>query len=134
MYPRSDEKIFIFDSLHARQPKTSRKTHIRLLYDVLQLAIQRRDYACAHKAWSILIRCKEVDWKTLWRTGMLLVEQASNEVPLDSRKLEYLSTMMLQYPEAVSGDRILSALLTRLPATSNFPRTSFAIHSFRTEQ
>lgn len=98
----SEQKTFLFDLLGAKRPRTSRKIHIRLLYDVLQLSIQRDDYARARRAWSILIRCKEIDWKAMWKTGVLLVDEFHLEDSAsNSRKLDYLSTMMLQYPEQV---------------------------------
>ena len=102
MTSHPDHRQFIFDSLGAKRPKTSRRSHIRLLYDVLQLSLQRADYPRARRAWSVLVRCKEVDWKSLWNAGVMLVDDGSNEAwHGNSKKLEYLSAMMLQYPEEV---------------------------------
>ncbi len=99
------EHSFLFSSLDSKQPNTARKVHIRRLFDVLHLCIQRHDWPRARRAWAILARCKEVDWKTLWRTGLLLLGEGdattdSNET--DGDKVGFLTVMMRQFPEEVS--------------------------------
>jgi RNA polymerase I-specific transcription initiation factor RRN11 len=93
----------IFASLETRQPKVTRKIHIRRLYDVLQLCIHRNDLKRARRAWSILIRCKEIDLKTEWLTAVhLLTENTSQADDNNPEKLDFLRAMMLQYPEQVN--------------------------------
>ncbi|KAI0346804.1 hypothetical protein BDW22DRAFT_1404566 [Trametopsis cervina] len=93
--------IFLFDPSERRSPNTARKVHIRRLYDVLELSLHRGDIQRARRAWVILVRCKELDWKSMWRTGTLVAGECSplEGVPAQKR-LEYLSTMMRQHSEA----------------------------------
>ena len=96
---------FIFASLDGKAPNTARKVHIRRLYDIFQICIQRRDYARARRAWAILARCKEFDWMSMWTTGLLLMGGSpGEEVPTE--KLEFLRTMMLQNTGEVCRDLI----------------------------
>jgi hypothetical protein len=90
-----------------REPYTARLAHIRRLNDILHLSIERHDTERARKAWSILVRCKEFDWKSMWRTGLLLIAngQGGNESgsPVWSNEsIEYLKGMMLKYPDDVN--------------------------------
>jgi RNA polymerase I-specific transcription initiation factor RRN11 len=96
----SDEHIFLFASLGSKQPLTTRQVHIRRLYDLLQLCIQRHDYERAKRAWSILARCKEVEWKSLWPTALVIMSgnAASHET---GQVADFLRTMMLQHPDEV---------------------------------
>ena len=100
-----DESSFLFNIPEGKRPTTARKIHICRLYDILQICIQRNDMTRARRAWSILVRCKEINWKVMWRTGLLLVngQVEQGHSANDEGKLEYLSTVMLQYPEAVSS-------------------------------
>ncbi|EPQ59106.1 hypothetical protein GLOTRDRAFT_125416 [Gloeophyllum trabeum ATCC 11539] len=105
---------FLFASLNSKSPDTSRKVHIRRLYDVMQLCIQRGDYGRARKAWAILARCKEIHWKAMWTTAVLLLMSdkdghAQNE---GARTIDFLRSMMLRYPE--EKQTILRELVLRL--------------------
>ncbi|KAF8499979.1 hypothetical protein JB92DRAFT_2833980 [Gautieria morchelliformis] len=92
--------MYLFDSLESKVPRTSRKVHIRRLVDILQLSIHQRDWPRAKRAWSILSRCPEFEWKNLWQTGLLLIQCTDNAAELRGGKtLEYLRVMMLQSPE-----------------------------------
>jgi len=95
-----EEHTFLFASLGSKQPCTSRKVHIRRLYDILQLCIHRQDFERAKRAWAVLARCKEFDWKSMWSTGLLLLGGIASR---DSYKqeLDYLRSMMLQQPDDV---------------------------------
>lgn len=97
----SDSYKFLFAYPNAKQTLSARKVHIRRLYDILELSIHRNDLARAKKAWAILVRCKEVNWKTMWRTGALLVGKSEDPTMSARDRLEYLTTMMLQFAEAV---------------------------------
>ena len=99
--PQSSEG-FLFASLNSRQPLTTRAVHIRRLYDLMQLCIHRQDLARATRAWTILARCKEVSWMTMWSTGLLLLAADAGEGRRSPKQLEYLRTMMLRYPADVS--------------------------------
>ena len=100
------DHTFLFASLDSKQPLTTRKVHIRRLYDILQLSIQRRDVQRAKHAWSILARCKEINWLTLWRTGLHILGEAHTDEDIT---VDYLRAMMLQYPDDVR----LSFVVTR---------------------
>ncbi|KAJ3832105.1 hypothetical protein EV361DRAFT_941506 [Lentinula raphanica] len=77
-------------------PSTARKVHIRRLYEVLQLCIHRNDLPRARRAWSVLLRCKEINWITMWGVAIHLVEETSYG---STRKIELLRDMMLHYPD-----------------------------------
>lgn len=97
----SDEHRFLFASLGSKRRLTTRQVHIRRLYDILRLCIQRHDYERAKRAWAILARCKEVEWKSLWPTALLIIgsNASSSETGKDT---EFLRTMMLQHPDEVT--------------------------------
>ena len=96
------DSSLLFTLPGSKEPSTARKYHIRRLYDILQLCIQRYDYVRARKAWAILVRCKEVDWKVLWRTGAVLICESQEECDeMSTKKSEYLSTMMLRNTDMV---------------------------------
>lgn len=102
------EHSFLFSSLDSKQPNTARKVHLRRLFDVLHLCIQRHDWPRARRAWAILARCKEVDWKTMWRTSLLLLGEGESDATThapdtDGDKVGFLTVMMRQFPEEVSN-------------------------------
>ncbi|KIL70210.1 hypothetical protein M378DRAFT_156290, partial [Amanita muscaria Koide BX008] len=98
----TNEHDFLFASLDSKPPPTARKVHIRRLYDVLQLCIQRQDYARAKRAWAILVRCKEVRWKSLWTIGLLLVGDNADMSGNHEEKVDYLRSLMLHHLNDVS--------------------------------
>lgn len=105
---RACNQVYLFDSLNSKAPSSARKVHIRRLADVLQLSIHQRDWPRAKRAWSILIRCPEFEWKNMWRTGLLLLQCTDSAAePSEKKCLEYLRVMMLQCPENVSHPGIL---------------------------
>ncbi len=81
------------------RPSSARKVHLRRLYDVLQLCIHRNDLPRARRAWGILVRCKEINWTSLWSIAAHLVEEKSYED--EENKIELLRDMMLHYPDEV---------------------------------
>ncbi|KAI0677399.1 hypothetical protein C8Q78DRAFT_1002589 [Trametes maxima] len=110
-----DDRVFIFDSLDSKQPNTSRKIHIRRLLDILHLCIQRRDWPRARRAWATLARCKEVDWKTMWRISLLLLGEHETDISSaehDGDKVGFLTVMMRQHPE--ERESILKELVLHL--------------------
>ena len=100
-----DDHIFLFEFVNEKTSLTARDIHIRRLYDVIQLSIQRDEYLRARRAFGILARCKEIKWKDLWRLALLLLAD-SEEVPTSKdgslTRLEFLRIMMLQHPEDAS--------------------------------
>jgi RNA polymerase I-specific transcription initiation factor RRN11 len=98
------DHTFKFASLDSKQPRTARKVHIKRLYDIMQLCIQRDDIPRARRAWSILIRCKEIDWKAMWLTAVHLLNDAgqSQYGNGDPRTIEFLREIMLQIPDEVT--------------------------------
>lgn len=117
----SDEHRFLFASLGSKQPLTTRQVHIRRLYDLLQLCIQRHDYERAKRAWAILARCKEVGWKSLWPTALAVMpENAAGREK--GQVVEFLRMMMLQHPEEVRKGCCSKCLLT-YTAPSHFEGT-----------
>ncbi|KAJ4479320.1 hypothetical protein J3R30DRAFT_3477521 [Lentinula aciculospora] len=93
-----DAFLFSAPAPMLNMPLTARKVHVRRLYDVLQLSIHRNDLPRARRAWSILARCKEISWTTMWNTAIYLVEETSYGDD-SSRKIELLRDMMLHYPD-----------------------------------
>ncbi|KDQ07788.1 hypothetical protein BOTBODRAFT_591586 [Botryobasidium botryosum FD-172 SS1] len=80
---------------------TSRAFHIRRLQDILQLSIQTGDLVRAKRAWCILARCKEVNWRVLWRTGLTLAGSLNESLAeRTDGKLEYLRAMMLRHQDS----------------------------------
>ncbi|TFK28885.1 hypothetical protein FA15DRAFT_583830 [Coprinopsis marcescibilis] len=105
------DHVFLFASLGSKDPSTARKVHIRRLYDIFQLSVARRDFQRARRAWSILVRCKEVDWAAMWTTGLLLLGDAPQDDECSTLKLDYLRAMMLQKLE--QRETILQEVILR---------------------
>ncbi|KIK92289.1 hypothetical protein PAXRUDRAFT_793637 [Paxillus rubicundulus Ve08.2h10] len=100
---------FLFSPPNNKLPSTSHRVHLRRLYDVLQLSIQRGDIERARRAWAILTRCKEIDWKTSWTLSVGLLDRFGHRTESSLEKIDYLRTMMLQLPE--EKEQILSELV-----------------------
>lgn len=99
MSARDDHHDFIFVSLQSKRPLTARKVHIRRLYDLLQLCIQRQDIHRARRAWATLARCKEIQWKSLWITSLFLVGGGLHPTDNDEAKIDYIRSLMLQHQD-----------------------------------
>ncbi|KIM46350.1 hypothetical protein M413DRAFT_24088 [Hebeloma cylindrosporum] len=103
---------FLFSSLDSKQPSTARKVHIRRLYDILQLSIQRHQFQRAKRVWAILVHCKEIDWKRLWNVGLHILSEDTTNEGGGHVAVEYLRSMMLQCPD--NRETILKELVFRL--------------------
>ncbi|KAJ7044551.1 hypothetical protein C8F04DRAFT_941990 [Mycena alexandri] len=104
---------FVFaPSSDAKTPDTTRKIHIRRLYDVLHICIQRNDAKRATRAWTILAHCKEIKWQTMWMTSVHLLAENLDESEKMSERIEFLRVMMLQHPD--DRENILKELVLRL--------------------
>ncbi|KAI0050181.1 hypothetical protein FA95DRAFT_1555881 [Auriscalpium vulgare] len=88
---------FSFSLPGGKPPSTARKIHIKRLYDIVQLSMQRGDLARARRAFAILAQCKEVAWKDLWKTGLSLL--GDSPTATDHKRLDFLRTMLLQHPD-----------------------------------
>lgn len=93
---------FLFSPPEDISPLTARRVHLRRLYDVLHLSIQRGDLHRARRAWAILARCKEIDWRTSWMLATRLLDRSGSRTESNQTKIDYLRTMMLHFPEDVS--------------------------------
>ncbi|KAH9482767.1 RNA polymerase I-specific transcription initiation factor rrn11 [Psilocybe cubensis] len=109
----SDDHIFLFAGLDSKKPSTARKVHLRRLYDLLQLSIQRCNFERAQKCWAILARCSEINWKALWPIGLHIL--GGKDCEKNSQiSVEYLRAVMLQHPddrESILKELILHLLL-----------------------
>ncbi|KAG9104558.1 hypothetical protein FRC06_001338 [Ceratobasidium sp. 370] len=85
---------------------SSRKQHIRFTYDILHICLQRGDLARARHAWSILVKCPEIDLRTIWRVGLALIPREGEEREKRGRATRehvgYLKRVRLQIPDMVS--------------------------------
>lgn len=122
---------FLFASLDSKTPGTSRKLHIRRLFDVLQLCLHRNDMLRARRAWTILAQCKEVHWITLWSTALhILGEDLYDQDDTSTRKIEFLREVLLRHPADVSCFVIHERITHNLAlVSSTSPRTSSSPHS-----
>ncbi|MBW0475140.1 hypothetical protein O181_014855 [Austropuccinia psidii MF-1] len=69
-----------------------RKLHICRLFDLLHLSLLRRDIARAQAIWSILIRCREVDFSMLWDLGLRIIHLSHpNSLEDDDMTEKYLA-------------------------------------------
>ncbi|EKM59258.1 uncharacterized protein PHACADRAFT_85783 [Phanerochaete carnosa HHB-10118-sp] len=116
----SDSYKFLFAYPSAKQTLSARKVHIRRLYDILELSLHRNDLARAKKAWAILVRCKEVNWKAMWRTGALLIGKSEDSATTARDRLGYFATMMLQFPEA--RESVLQEMILHLIVHRQYKR------------
>ncbi|KAH8118618.1 hypothetical protein DFH11DRAFT_688760 [Phellopilus nigrolimitatus] len=116
----SDASIFTLSESSQFNALTSRKYHIQRLNDILLLAIERSDLPRARRAWAILARCKEFDWKTKWRTSMLLQDPGSGQSPQTARNrnLELLKKLRRHLPN--EQESILQEIVLRLADAGEF--------------
>jgi RNA polymerase I-specific transcription initiation factor RRN11 len=98
----NEKRSFIFAWPGSKNPSSTRKIHLRQLYDTLQLSILRNDITEARRAWDILSRCKEVPTMEMWTTAVHLLGDDLSQEGTNERQLEFLRTTMFQYPTAVS--------------------------------
>ncbi|KAG8964801.1 hypothetical protein FRC03_001334, partial [Tulasnella sp. 419] len=105
--------------ISTRPEASTRKHHIRSLNDILFYSIQRHDLVRSRRAWSILARCPEVDWREMWRIGLLLCGEISSipegldETTTDQDRLDYLKVAMLRHPlnrESILQDLVLELI------------------------
>jgi len=115
-----DASRFLFALPYGSDFKSSgtRKLHIRQLNDVLHLSIQRGDLIRARRAWTILLHCKEYNWKVMWKTGLLLASGTGNANEGGKEDVQFLKKAMRQQPE--QQEAILQELVLQLTAHDRF--------------
>ncbi|KAJ7240353.1 hypothetical protein B0H12DRAFT_56921 [Mycena haematopus] len=94
----------------SKEARSARKTHIRRLYDVMHICIQRNDFERASRAWTMLAHCKEVNAQTKWSTSVHILNAKNPEEP--HKAVEFLRLMMLQHPE--DREPLLREIVLRL--------------------
>lgn len=95
----------IFDLLPSKRradrfsldPQTggARQLHIRRLFDLLHLLDLRRDRTRAQRIWAVLVRCREVDFRSLWDLGLRMLDlphlnSEDDDRSVDEKRLAYL--------------------------------------------
>ncbi|EJT47896.1 hypothetical protein A1Q2_02495 [Trichosporon asahii var. asahii CBS 8904] len=93
-----------------RQPTSVRGAYLQNLVDCVHICILRGLYDKARRAWAILVRCPDIDWKQRWGWGLfLLTRDAEGRQPTTeggeslSRRgqdsaTDYLTKLRLQKP------------------------------------
>ncbi|KAF8646390.1 hypothetical protein AX16_007256 [Volvariella volvacea WC 439] len=105
---------FLFASLDEKEPSTARKVHLRRLYDILHLSVQRNDHLRAYRAWCILARCKEFQLKTMWTTALYILTRNEFANGNNQKRIDFLRTIMLRYPderEAILQELIITLIM-----------------------
>jgi len=105
--PYIDNYHFLFAFANEKRRPSARQIQLRRLHDILKLSLHRNDLARARRAWSILARCKETNWKTMWALGITLLGDDVCVMESNPRKIDYLRTMLLQLPEEVCSKLLL---------------------------
>ncbi|WVQ95486.1 hypothetical protein IAU59_002583 [Kwoniella sp. CBS 9459] len=85
------------------QPSVRRRW-IQNLTDALHHCLLKGDLERAKRAWAILIRCREVDWKARWNWGLLIL--SSSTAPSHSTQNGFQPTQMSQYTQDYEGKDI----------------------------
>lgn len=91
---------FLFSLLGLRNVDSARKLTIRRVYDVCMHSLFLGDVERARKAFGILLRCKEFDWKASWALAiyMLNPHDPDRDDTYFLRQAEQLRLLMLQDP------------------------------------
>ena len=95
---------FLFSLLGLKSADSARKVTIRRLYDVCMHSLCLGDVGRARKAFGILLRCKEFDWKASWSLAiyMLNAHDPERDDNFFLSQVEQLRSLMLQDPALVS--------------------------------
>ena len=103
---------FLFASPDRRPSSSSaRRVHLRRLYDILHLSIQRGDLLLAQSSFALLSRCDDVQWSAIWKFALIILAAADHDHDHDDgqpsaslgtpKHIEFLRLMMLRHPEEV---------------------------------
>jgi hypothetical protein len=95
---------FLFSLLGLRGLESARKVTIRRVYDVCMHSLFLGDVERARKAFGILLRCKEFDWKASWALAiyMLNAHDPDRDDTFFLSQVEQLRLLMLQDTTRVS--------------------------------
>jgi len=95
---------FLFSLPNLTNVDSARKLTIRRLYDVCMHSLCLGDTYRARKAFGILLRCKEFDWKASWSLAiyMLNAHDPKRDDDFFLGQVERLRSLMLQDPTRVS--------------------------------
>ncbi|KIK44257.1 hypothetical protein CY34DRAFT_802868 [Suillus luteus UH-Slu-Lm8-n1] len=105
----NNDHQFLFAFPNQKKMPNARQIQLQRLYDIVNLCVQRDDLPRARRAWSILARCKEINWKAMWRLGITLLESDVRVTESNPHKIDFLRTMLLQLQE--ERERILAELV-----------------------
>jgi hypothetical protein len=104
---------FLFASPDGRGSSSARRVHLRRLYDILHLSIQRGDLLLAQRSFALLSRCEDVEWAAIWKFGLIILAAADDQPDQPPpgnvnvnmlgtpKHIEFLRVMMLRHPEEV---------------------------------
>jgi RNA polymerase I specific initiation factor len=103
---------FLFASPDGRASSSARRVHLRRLYDILHLSIQRGDLLLAQRSFALLSRCEDIEWAAIWKFGLIILAAADhpdqppagndgNDMLGTPKHIEFLRVMMLRHPEQV---------------------------------
>jgi len=98
---------FLFASPDGRGPSSARRIHLRRLYDILHLSIQRGDLLLAQRSFALLSRCEDIEWAAIWKFGLIILAAADHpdqppgyvNMLGTPKHIEFLRVMMLRHPE-----------------------------------
>lgn len=95
---------FLFSLLNFKSADSARKITIRRVYDVCMHSLCLGDVRRARKAFGILLRCREFDWKASWSLAiyMLNAHDPERDDSFFLSQVERLRSLMLQDPSLVS--------------------------------
>ncbi|WRT70617.1 uncharacterized protein IL334_007615 [Kwoniella shivajii] len=71
----SPNDINIYQNQHA----SIRKRWIQNIIDLLHSCLLKGDIERAKRAWAILVRCREVNWKSRWYWGLLILSSTNDD-------------------------------------------------------
>ena len=96
-------RLYQADAAIHHTSKTDRQYHIDKLIDILFYSAHAGDIARAKRAWTILLRCKEFDWKSNWTVGILLLHEREDGSDNSEVVFNYIRRFMLSQKTDVSG-------------------------------
>ncbi|KIR51513.1 hypothetical protein I315_05995 [Cryptococcus gattii Ru294] len=77
-----------------------RHAYIHSLANLLHACLLRGDIDRAKRAWAILIRCREVDWRARWQWGLLFLSSGSSDAVQNTQASVYASQAEDDYRQA----------------------------------
>ncbi|WVR08603.1 hypothetical protein IAU60_005658 [Kwoniella sp. DSM 27419] len=87
-----------------------RRRWIQNLVNALHACLLRGDSVRANRAWAILVRCREVDWRSKWHWGLLLLSLKHDPSPAATSYQATQASMYSQDTGSRDIERWLNAL------------------------